>query len=115
WSICNAHVAIDATFARVVGGDIEHYHASRTFKRTYRASLQDWQVEDEPGQLAIDVTQWPQDPEALHDLGISLERDLLQIPSIDVRIQGGELARVVKADELSRQLSKTTQALFLEH
>src|SRR6185437_3834351 len=54
-------------------------------------------------------------PEALHDLGISLERDLLQIPSIDVRIQGGELARVVKADELSRQLSKTTQALFLEH
>jgi hypothetical protein len=117
WSICNAQVAIDASFARVVDGAIEHYRAGRTFKRTYRAGLLDWQVENEPGQLAIDVPQWPQDPEVLHDVGVSLERALLQVPDIHVRRLDagssgqGELARVVKADEVSEQLVKATENL----
>jgi hypothetical protein len=107
--------------ARVVNGGIGRYHAGRTFKRTYRVGLMDWQVEDEPGQVAFDVPQWPQDPEALHDIGVSLERALLQVPNIDVRRLAhgssgqGELARVVKPDDLSEQLSKATQTLFLQH
>lgn len=121
WSICNAQVAIDATVARVVNGSIERYHADRTFRRTYRSGLMNWQVENEPGQVTFDVPQWPQDPEALHDIGLSLERALLQVPDIDVRRLAngssgqGELARVVKPDELSERISKATRELFLQH
>jgi hypothetical protein len=114
WSICNAHVTIDATFTRVVDGAIERYQAGRTFKRAYRVGLLDWRVENEPGQLAIEISRWPQDPEVLHDLGVSLERALLQVPDINVRRQG-ELARVVRSEDLSEKLSKATQTLFLQH
>jgi len=114
WSIFNAHVTIDASIARVVNGDIEHYHAGRTFKRTYRAGLLDWQVENERGPLAFDVPRWPQDPEVLHDVGVSLERALLQVPNINVTRQG-ELSHVVSSDDLSEELSKATQTLFLQH
>ena len=120
WSICNARVAIDATVGRVVSGNIERYHADRSFRRTYRAGLMNWQVENEPGEVSFGATEWPQDPKASRDIGVSLERALLQVPNIDVRRvpQGssgqGELARV-KADDLSEQLAKATQALFLQH
>ena len=91
WTIRNAQVATNLSYARVIDGAIERYQGARTFKRTFRESLLYWRVADEHGEVVFDTTKWPQDPDLRQVLALTFGRALLETPDIEVR-KGGDFS-----------------------
>lgn len=113
WSICNAQVAMDMTYARVADGGIVRSRGSRRFERTYRAGRSDWQVSSEAGQVDFDVPQWPQTETEWQVVYLSLESALLRVPDIEIT-KSGDFAQATGLFGLSGKLSKATRALLQE-
>jgi len=115
WSICNAQVAVEVNYARVVEGRVLRYRGHTAFKRTYREGLfNSWQVAQEPGQVSFDFTDWPQDIGVLNELGALLQRSLAEFPDFDVNKEG-EFVRTRDTDHLGERLTRQTRALVAQH
>lgn len=114
WSVGNTRVRLDESYAQVVDGRPARYQGSRSFKRTYREGLSEWVVSDEPGTVDFNFTDWPDKPVALHELVLSFERSLQQVPDFQVN-KRGDFQWALGAQSLAWKLSTATRALFVHY
>jgi hypothetical protein len=111
WSDREADIAINLEHVSVSNAHVAHYRGSRTFKRTIRKDDSYWSVTDEAGNVSFDIDAWPSKPKEIDYLVVSLERDLLAVPDIDVAAEG-DFVHSRSLPALEHRLSVSTQTVL---